>query len=226
MGLTNKKLRGINPAVLVCNGPSLKDVPVEWLNSHITLVSNSFYLKEGFLSPDYWFLEGRGHLKTQEERIARARYMHLPKSVLINSEYADAEEFARFRDKITPITYYRDSYKIRTFQPHPLVMGHGTANSVTYAMFQYAFSFGFDPLLVVGMDMKFSSSGKWHFYDGKDAPEFEEMNKSRFERWKVIADASYRECAKYFAFYNRRIINLTPNTGTDAFETEDFAKWE
>ncbi len=211
--------------VLICNGPSLQDVPVEWLNEHVTLASNSFYAKKGLI-PYYWFLEGRGHLKKKSERLARARYMHIPTIVLINSEYAHADEFGPFQDRIIPITYWRNGRKIQRFQPQPGSHGgHGTANSVTYAMFQYAYQMELDPLLIVGMDMKFSADGHWHFYDQEEVPEFHEMEYQRFLKWRVRAENSYQECADYFAAHGRTVLNLTPDTACNAFEKGTLEEW-
>ncbi len=210
--------------VLICNGPSLADVPVGWLNEHTTLASNSFYAKPG-LQPNFWFLEGRGHLKKESERLARAKHMDVPTSILVNSEYAWADEFERFAGKIFPITYWRGEEKIRGFQPRPTDTGHGTANSVTYAMFQYAYEWDFDPLLIVGMDMKFSADGHWHFYDQEDAPEFHEMEYQRFLQWRERAEESYQECADYFYARDRTVLNLTPDTACKAFERGDLDEW-
>lgn len=214
-----------NIGVLVCNGPSLADVPVGWLNDHITLASNSFYAKPGFV-PNFWFLEGRGHLKKESERLARAEHMDLPGAVLLNSEYAYADEFMAFTGRIHPITYYdADGSKIHGFQPKPTMTGHGTANSVTYAMFQYAYQWNFDPLLIVGMDMKFSADGHWHFYDFEEVPEFHEMEHKRFLDWRVRAEESYEECARFFELSGRTVLNLTPDTACEAFEKGDLEQW-
>ena len=211
--------------VLICNGPSLADVPVDWLNTHTTLASNSFYAKPG-LQPTFWFLEGQGHLKKESERLARAKYMDIPSAVLVNSKFAWAEEFARFTARIYPITYYTDDgAKIQGFQPRPTRTGHGTANSVTYAMFQYAYEWGFDPLLIVGMDMKFSDDGHWHFYDQEEVPEFHEMEYERFLEWRGRAEESYQECANYFDHNGRTVLNLTPDTACQAFEKGDLEEW-
>jgi hypothetical protein len=211
--------------VIVCNGPSLADVPVDWLNDKQTLASNSFYAKEGFV-PNYWFLEGRGHLKKESERLARAEHMEIPGVVLVNSQYAWADEFDRFQGKIYPITYWTEgNKKIIGFQPKPTITGHGTANSVTYAMFQYAYQWEFDPLLIVGMDMKFSKDGHWHFYDFEEVPEFHEMEYKRFLQWRGRAEESYQECADYFADNGRTVLNLTPDTACEAFETDELENW-
>lgn len=211
--------------ILICNGPSLIDVPIMWLNRNTTLASNSFYAK-GSLRPNHWFLEGRGHLSQIEERVARARHMHIPDLVYINSEYAHADEFLPHQKKVVPITYWRaDGTKIYGFQRAPRRSGHGTANSVTYAMLQYAFELGFDPLLVVGMDMHFSEDGNWHFYDKDDVPEFHEMEHERFLAWRIRADQSYKECAKYFLDHGRTLLNLTPDTATNALEKDKLENW-
>ncbi len=210
--------------VLICNGPSLADVPVDWLNDHVTLASNSFYAKPG-LQPNFWFLEGQGHLKEASEREARMKHMYIPGAVLINDKFAWAEEFTGFANKIYPITYWNEGKKITGFQPTPTRTGHGTANSVTYAMFQYAFEWGFDPLLIVGMDMKFSKDGHWHFYDFEEVPEFHEMEHQRFLEWRVRAEESYQECADYFYARDRTVLNLTPDTACKAFELGDIKEW-
>jgi hypothetical protein len=210
--------------VLICNGPSLADVPVDWLNDHTTLASNSFYAKPG-LQPNFWFLEGQGHLKKESERLARAEHMDIPGAILINDRFAWADEFERFASKIYPITYWNGGKKIHGFQPQPTRTGHGTANSVTYAMFQYAFEWGFDPLLIVGMDMKFSDDGHWHFYDFEEVPEFHEMEYQRFLDWRGRAEESYQECAEYFAEHGRKALNLTPDTACKAFETDELENW-
>lgn len=214
-----------NPGILICNGPSLADTPIRWLNRNTTLASNSFYAKSS-LRPNHWFLEGQGHLKLTEERVARAKHMHIPDLVYVNSKYAQAEEFLPFQKKVIAITYWReDGTKIQGFQGAPRRAGHGTANSVTYAMFQYAFEMGFDPLLVVGMDMKFSDGGNWHFYDKEEVPEFHEMEYERFLRWRGRAEQSYKECAEYFADHGRILLNLTPDTACKALETDSMENW-
>ncbi len=214
-----------NVGILICNGPSLADVPVSWLNSNITLASNSFYAKSD-LRPNHWFLEGRGHLSKPEEREARAKHMHIPDLVYINSDYAHAQEFLPFQKTIVSISYWNlDGTKIQGFQRAPRRLGHGTANSVTYAMFQYAFEMGFDTLLVVGMDMHFSKEGNWHFYDKDEVPEFHEMEYEKFLRWEGRANQSYRECADYFIAHGKTLLNLTPDTGTKALETDKLENW-
>ncbi len=219
MGLTTKKIKGINPGILVCNGPSLADVPLDFLHRYDSLASNSFYKKEG-LKPTHWFLEGYNHLKTEEERAERKKYMHIPETVLINSR--QIHHFAEFGNTV-PVDYLDvRGMKIHGFQKAPGAWGHGTANSVTYAMLQYAFEWGYDPLLIVGMDMRFEGDN-WHFYE--DSGPFHAMDKERFETWRIRAESSYAECATEFYKAGRSVLNLTPDTACKAFVTDKLENW-
>ena len=204
--------------VVVGNGFSLADVPVEWLNSHTTIAMNSFYKLPG-LCPDYWALEGAGHLKKEKDR--ETRYPHMDKAglVLVNRRFVQYfEHFSNVRS----VDYidYRGSKKT-DFSYSPLEI-HGTTNSVMFFCLQLAYYLGGNPTLVVGLDHRFDGE-KYHFYD--EEGDFHVGPEGDFSAWADRAEESYKLCANVFKAHNRTLLNLTPGTACKAIPLGNLEDW-
>ena len=210
--------------VLICNGPSLKGVPTDWLNSHTTLGSNSVYAKEGLIV-NYYFLEGAGHLRKPEEREARYPYVQTVVqsggSTFVNRRFI--QYFLHF-GRVYSMDYMDDRGRVKSdFSFDPLCI-HGTGGNVTFPMLQVAFYFGFNPLLIVGMDHKFDGDD-WHFFPDSKVEPFVSMSKDEYESFRVRADACFTMAQVIYEMDGRRILNLTPDTACDVFEKDDISNW-
>jgi len=212
------------PGVLICNGPSLDDVPDEFLNKYPTMGSNSIYTKDGIIV-DYYFIEGRGHLMMPQERLARIPYMMEVAGQggynFVNRRFI---QFFDFIPNVYTIDYINHNNRAETvFQFEPFV-NHGTGWCVTYAMFQFAHYFGFNPLLIIGMDHRFVE-GQWHFYKDAEAPEFVSMPYNEYENFRKKVDPVFEEVSKVFKYTDREILNLTPDSAAWMFEVDDLENW-
>ncbi len=207
------------PIIVIGNGPSLADVPVEWLNAHVTIGMNSFYKKEG-LYVDYWALEGAGHLKTARERNERLKYADRAGTIFVNRRFV---QYFEHLPNVRSVDYldYRGGKKT-DFSFDPPIQ-HGTQNtSVMFFCLQLAHYLGGDPTLIVGLDHRWVD-GKWHFYTDPEGVHVGPHGD--FDQWAAAADASYELCAKVFRATGRTLLNLTPNSASRAFERGNLEEW-
>ena len=213
-----------NPGVLICNGPSLDDVPDKFLNKYPTLGSNSIYTRKG-LVVTYYFIEGKGHLMLPQERFARLPYMfEVAEKGGYNFVNRRFIHFFDFIPSVYSIDYINhESRLVTAFQFDPL-LHHGTGYCVTYAMLQVAHFFGFNPLLIVGMDHRFVD-GRWHFYKDEEAPEFTSMPIEEYGLFREKVDPYFQEVAKAYKYTNRTLLNLTPDTAAYMFEEDKLENW-
>jgi len=215
------------PGLIICNGPSLSEVPESIFVKYPRLGSNSIYThKFNAERPvDYYFIEGVNHLRKPEEREARMPY--LAKVAEWGGISLINRRFIQFFAHI-PNTYSID-YKDANFQSlkgwsyDPFVI-HATGACVTFAMMQFAYYFGIDPLLIVGMDHKFEGDD-WHYYQDEEAAPFKSMSKDEYQGWKPRAEFAYHITQRTFDQNGRKILNLTPDTACNVFKTDKLENW-
>jgi len=205
--------------VVVCNGPSVADVPVQWLNAHITIGMNSFYRIHSELAVDYWCLEGMGHLRDPEERNERMKYMDRAGLVLVNRRAV--HHFEHFKN-VRSIDYMDDRGKKKyDFSFEPLVQ-HGSANSVTYFALQLAYYLGGNPTLIIGLDHRWVD-GRWHGFTEEQPGHVGPSGPMK--HYQEVAGLSYGLCAEVFAENGRTLLNLTPDTALDTVPTGELEEW-
>jgi len=212
------------PGVLICNGPSLADVPNDFIKKYFSMGSNSVYVKDNILV-DYYVIEGVGHLKKEEERLARMPYV---KKV---GNFGGATFVQRrlshwfcHLPNVYPVDYRDYNNQVKhgwSFEPFDI---YATGACVTYAMLQFMFAMGFDPVLIVGMDHKFDG-GSWHFYPDSDAPEFESMPQDEYQRFRARVDPNFQIAANVYKSHSRTLLNLTPGSAAKMFETDKLENW-
>jgi hypothetical protein len=217
--------------VLIGNGPSLIDVPAEFFSKYVTIGCNSLYRRDDAV-PDNYCLEGLSHLKRLAEREVRRPFIE---KVALNGGaiLVNRRAMQYFGDlppgvlsHVIGVDHMDDEHNIlRDWSDDPMKQ-YGTGHTVMFFMLQLAFWMGLDPVLMVGIDHKWGESGHWHFYDGVDDKPFGEiMTHKRFPRYVVKANESYELAASRFREADRRLLNLTPDTGTDAFEKDNLSNW-
>ena len=130
--------------IIVGNGPSLNDIPLELLNKYPTFGTNRIYLLDDF-TPTYYasvnplVIEqsvGEINALESESKFIRAQLAHL-----IDGAYPlrNAQAWTFSRD---PLTYIFEGY------------------TVTYVCMQLAFWMGFETVLLVGVDHYFKANGQ------------------------------------------------------------------
>ena len=223
--MIEKNYHGAQPVVVICNGPSLANVPAKFLNKHITMGSNSVYTRDDFLC-DWYVIEGINHLLTSAERDARMPYIRRVGDnggyTLVNRRMVQHFEHlpnVRSIDYVGP-----KGERFETFQTLNPFDHHGTGACVTFAMLQFAYHITEGPILIVGMDHSFRA-GKWHYYNKADAPEFNEMAEAEYQKFRGRVDPKFREAASVFHNAGREIYNLTPDSKCDAFQFGNIEEW-
>jgi hypothetical protein len=103
----------------------------------------------------------------------------------------------------------------------------GIGGSVIYQSLQLAFWFGFDPVLIVGLDHYYpeDQSTPWHFYP--NTPEVTDLNGplGGREGWLKRANTAFENARMVYDDADRELLNLTPDTKCGIFQKEDMQLW-
>lgn len=201
--------------LIICNGPSLRDVPIKFLNKYPNFGLNNIWLLKGFV-PKYYVAIDDLAIRASIENIL----------------------------DINATKFIRDDYRLPGVNPisvipHPglfsldISWGVVEGHSVTNPALQIAYYMGFTTILIVGLDHRFTYSGG---VDQRTETTIDDTDVNHFSpdyfRGKPWNTPNLPESARHFAiarkYYesaHRRIINLTPNTALDVFEKDDINNW-
>ncbi len=190
-------------AIVIGNGPSLKDVPLEFLMSKETLGSNGIYLLDDFL-PNYYACGDKGILEREREILEE----WLPHTTsFVRVPYTDWYP--------TAIGYIRRGNGFSIAPPEGICTG-GTA---THSLLQIAFWMGFQRVFMVGMDhdtLYNPVDDQHHFHE--NYPYYSDIHNAKAEsgHWRdamlKLANHSFYVARSVFEGNGRQIINLTPGT--------------
>ena len=231
-------------AVIVANGPSLADVPNEWLEKYTTFAANRVHLKEGFL-PTYLSIFDVKMVHTPELIDEVWPTMLAVKECYVSRDVALylAQERDERPDNMKVLEWKNlvgdDGKLVLAFSNDPmqLIVSGGT---ITYVNIQLARWWGFDRLLIVGLDHDFSGPRGDHFHEdynkGVGIP-YAEGNLDREKskdggagNWFWDENmfysktrAFYAIASKQFETFGGEIINCTPDTKLDVFPVDT---WE
>lgn len=196
-------------AVVIGNGPSLRDVPDSFLTKHVTLGSNRIYLRH---KPNYYAVVNPLVIKQNREEIEQ----------LATVKFVRAGEGLR--------GYQLNSKRKPLFSFEPLTWIH-EGYTVTYVLLQLAAYLGFATVLLVGVDHRYTFDGKPNERKrmvGDDPNHFDPAY-FRGQEWN---NPDLEKSAKFYAVARsvyeqagRRIINLTEGSALDVFEKGDIAEW-
>ncbi len=197
--------------VIMGNGPSLSDVPKEWLDKHITFGSNKIYGLP--YKPDYYCIIDEAMLYRCLPRIQDGwrpkRQMFLRAEACIDDNYP-----------IYPVAITGFSMDITNF----IVMG----GTVTYAMMQLANFMGFDQIYLVGVDHHYpkSMTGVQEPFvaKGKDPDHFvmedgePYFNPGETYSRPVDTTSTYKLAKRFFDDAGVKVINYTKGSKLHVFE--------
>lgn len=200
-------------ALIIGNGPSLRDVPLEFLKKYPSFGTNRIYLLEGF-TPTYYCSVNPLVISQFTEDIAK---IEAPK--FLPASYC-------FDDTCLPL----NSSGVVVFSQDAsswVYEGH----TVTFVCMQLAYYMGFDTVLLVGVDHSFKYEGAPNqemTLDGNDLNHFHpdyfkgrKWNNPDLER----SERAYKLARAMYEAHNKRIINLTPNTKETVFEKGSINDW-
>ena len=183
--------------VVIANGPSLADVPNEFLGSYITFGVNKIWLKE--FSPTYY-------IATDPWMNSYSRQMKAMRC----REYFLKESFCTsVGGAVPPKSVLQDT-------PEGLWKGRWT---VIFPCLQLAHFMGFETVLLVGLD---HTGSETHFH-----PSYNVWVAKRTYRFNCEgANKSFQVCRDEYEKSGRRIINLTPGSKCEIFEKQDIKLWQ
>ena len=208
--MLKNKHRG-ETGIVIGNGPSLRDVTKEQLDRYPTIGTNRIYLK---YNPTYYAVVNPLVISQFWEEIAR-----MPSVKFVRANMS--------RNLGLPLHILTE----RVFSTEPLQMGVFEGWTVTYVALQLAYWLGFETVLLVGMDHRYTFQGDPNQEDimvGDDPNNFDPRY-FKGARWNnpdlKRSEKAYRAAREAFDLAGRRIINLTPDTGTDVFEKGKVERW-
>ena len=230
-------------AVIICNGPSLKAVPNEWLDRFYTFGSNRVFLKYTPKHMTVVDVKMVHTAKLQKEMViglagAEEVCLSVDSSKMLAKRYPDG--FPSNFEILEWWNYY-DANNGNKLLPvfaknpgEPLVSG----GTVTYGMLQLAWRRGFKRILLVGLNHTFRDPRGDHFdsryNEGVGIPyEKENTKDGEFGRgagkwwWsekQFVAKTNmfYYVASQFYAQNGGEIINCTPDTKCSVFPIDDW----
>ena len=204
--------------LIIGNGPSLADIPNEFLAKYPTFGSNRIYLK---YTPDYYAFV---------DRLWIANYLDDINALKSTRTGETPEKFIRCEfAKFVPGSHPMNNTSKREFSYEPLKWCWDGC-TVTFVHLRLAFFYGFERVLMIGVD---------HYYDkkgavgavcmGRDTSHFtKDYYDEHVSWWQPNLDKfeiSYKLAKKAYEEAGREVINITPKTRLDVFRKDDWKKW-
>lgn len=201
--------------IVIGNGGSLRDVPIEFLTKYRTFGTNRIYLLPGFeptyyVSVNYLVIEQCQHdinCLGSTKFIPAGRHKLIPGSTpLLISGYPEFSKDA--------------------------TQGVFEGWTVTFVCLELAYYMGFKTVLLVGVDHRYDFQGSPNtrqYFRGEDPNHFDPSYfTGKFWHTPDLERSNefYKMANKAFVDAGRKIINLTPGSGTDAFEKQELKSWE
>ena len=201
--------------LIIGNGPSLKNVPVAFLKKYSSFGTNRIYLLDGF-EPTYYVSVNQLVIEQSIERIKGLKsFKFLPDKYC--SQFTNVAPLeSRYHPcfSMNPAAYIYDGY------------------TVTYVCMQIAYYMGFDNILLVGVDHRFSFDGNPNqevISKGEDQNHFHPDYFGEGVRWNnpdlERSEEAYRMAKEVFERDGKRIINLTKNTALNVFRKGKITEW-
>jgi len=198
--------------VVIGNGPSLKDVPLDFLRSYSTFGSNRIYL---MFHPTFYVCVNPLVWEQNKQDISTlggSMVKFLPKAWGDKSSYPLAT-ISTPMFSFNPMSWVYEGY------------------TVTFVSLQLAFYLGFETILLVGIDHRYTFEGapnERHMLQGEDPNHFSPdyfrgqfWNNPDLER----SEKAYQMARIAYEDNGRRIINLTPNSALEVFEKGELVEW-
>jgi len=201
--------------LIVCNGISIRSMPLEFLRRYPSFGCNTIFKLEGFEPWYYAASDDRNREMFGEEIVAR--FGSIPKFVPTpNLDAWQGPEFHRF--KHTEGAFF--SSGLPEAWTADLLETRGIHYSCTpHILMQLAFFMGFTTMLIVGMDHR--SYGEGYFW-GVDEPILNGRSDDvRFRVW----EKGHKMIFETFRAAGVRMLNLTPDSLAEAIPHDDWKKW-
>ena len=195
-------------AVLIGNGPSLRNVPIQFLKNHITFGSNRVYL---FYEPTYYAVIDELVVKNNFNDIQALKCTKFVPEGKLNGYHLRSLDKTGFSYDIT--------------------QGVWEGFTISYILLQLAYYMGFQTVLCVGLDHQYVYNGKRkekQLFVGSDPNHFS-PDYFKGQEWYVPSLGKMRDAyilaKEAYEKDGRQIINLTSQTNLDVFIKGDIRDW-
>jgi len=211
------------PCIVVANGPSLTDVPVEFFDKYPTIGCNHFgcACEHTFYHPTYWSQLGLDQVDTEEKR--KHYYPAIENAELAFVNRAMRDKFPQ--ENIVGILGRDETgFKQGRAFSIDILSRVGVGYTQIYISLQIAYWLGFTTALLVGLDNDYNADpGKRHFYEDKEHNSCEPFHGN--EGAKLGSDFVLGLARAAFEADNRRIYNLTPTKNTPSLRMGKLRDW-
>ena len=198
--------------LIIGNGPSLADIPNEFLDKYPTFGSNRIYLK---YTPTYYAFVDRLWVGNYIDDI-----------VALDCDYKHIREnHAHKVPGAIPIKQL-GSYQ---FSIHPLRYVFG-GHTITYVNLQLAYYYGFRKIGLIGVDHYYVKEGELETKQkGKDQSHFTKDYYSDDDEWIMpdlkLTEPAYLVAKRFYEAHGGKVINITPGSKLNVFERQDWHDW-
>lgn len=199
--------------LIIGNGPSLADIPDEFLAKYPTFGSNRVYLK---FTPTYYAAVNKHVVRQYADQINQMNCVKY-----IRHDTAD----------LIPGSTPLYSSLVYVFSTEPLTwVCEGW--TVTFVLMQLAYWYGFREVGLIGVDHRYDFTGQPNELltaKGDDPNHFDKSYFSGGAAWNAPdlkrSEEHYRIAHKVFTEDGRKIVNLTPGSALGVFPTRDWTTW-
>jgi len=195
--------------LIVGNGPSQSDLPLEFLHKYPSFASNTVFRREGFMPTYYATVDKRVWREFREE--VDNKFSDIPK-------FFPTPDLDRWEGKNIYRWYHRPGalwpWNGKVIWPRDILSKKGLVYAcVTHVLFQLAFFMGFTTMLLVGAD---HDKPAQHFW-GEDT---QAPGKPHLDAWA----RGYKELAEGFA-PRVKVLNISTKTKLNVLERDDWSNW-
>lgn len=199
--------------LIIGNGPSLADVPNEFLAKYPTFGSNRVYLK---FVPDYYAFC---------DKLWISDYIEDIKALDCKLKFIRAE-FANLIPGAIPL-YNNPKRRVFSYEPYEWIFDGAT---VTFVHLQWAFYLGFERVGLIGVDHFYGYQGEpGTLQTGRESAHFDpNYYDKNITYWRPNLDKttrSYELAKEAYEKAGREVINITPGSKLDVFRKEDWHDW-
>ena len=204
--------------IIIGNGPSLRDVPMNFLKGNTTFGTNKIFMLDGFV-PTYYVSVNPLVIEQSWPQIAD---MDTTRFIREGNYPIDAGP--------NPHLHYLHSMSAPMFSYDPsqyIYEGH----TVTFVCLELAFFMGFQKVGLVGVDHRFTYQGEPNEARVLEGPDPNHFDPNYFsgQTWNnpdlKKSEEAYKLALDAFESAGRKVYNLTYNSDLEVFPKRNVHKW-
>jgi hypothetical protein len=215
--------------IVIANGPSLKDVPLDFLKAYHSFGCNRIYLLEDF-TPTYFVQIGADQVAGERasdfhEICGRVEASFVNRQAVMRGAFAGIQHVYGIHSRPLDDPNAEKGIGMQ-FSTHPLY-AIGIGGSIIFQSFQLAYWMGFSTCLVVGLDHDYPKNWEvpWHFYPNEESVTSKEGPFGGRRSWAQRTERAFQVSREAFVADARQILNLTPGSKCYEFPTGDIQAW-